>query len=88
MPFASASLDERNKTVLAIRAAGARLAFLTNKPLETPAAYAAKLSALGIPAGEHEVVSSTDALLRYLARHASGARLLPIAEPLLVFVPS
>ena len=71
-------------TVRVIRAAGARVAFLTNKPLETPAAYAAKLSDLGIPAGAHEVVSSTDALLRYLARHASGARLLPIAEPLLI----
>jgi HAD superfamily hydrolase (TIGR01450 family) len=72
------------ETVQAVRAAGGRVAFLTNKPLETPAAYAAKLTDLGIPAGAHEVVSSTDALLRYLARHAAGARLLPISEPLLV----
>lgn len=70
------------ETVAAVRAAGARVAFLTNKPLETTAAYAAKLTDLGIPAAADEVVSSTDALLRYLDRHARGARVLPISEPL------
>lgn len=72
------------ETVASIRDAGARVAFLTNKPLETPAAYAAKLTDLGIPADASEVVSSTDALLRYLERHARGARILPITEALLV----
>ncbi len=76
-------LPDAAETVAAIRATGARVAFLTNKPLERPATYAAKLSALGIEAGPTEVVSSTDALLRYLARHATGARILPITEPLL-----
>ena len=71
------------ETVADIRAHGGRVAFLTNKPLETPAAYAAKLTALGIAAEVHEVVSSTDALLRYLDRHARGSRLLPITEPLI-----
>ena len=71
------------ETVAAVRDGGARVAFLTNKPLETPAAYAAKLTDLGIPATAHEVVSSTDALLRYLDRHAKGARILPVTEPLL-----
>ena len=71
------------ETVAAVRDGGARVAFLTNKPLETPATYAAKLTDLGIPATAHEVVSSTDALLRYLDRHAKGARILPVTEPLL-----
>ncbi len=71
------------ETVAAVRASGARVAFLTNKPLDTPAAYAAKLTDLGIPATASAVVSSTDSLLRYLARNASGARILPITEPLL-----
>jgi HAD superfamily hydrolase (TIGR01450 family) len=71
-------------TVATIRAAGSRVAFLTNKPLERPATYAAKLTDLGIPATASDVVSSTDALLRYLSREAVGARVLPIAEPLLV----
>lgn len=69
-------------TVAAIRARGARLAFVTNKPLERPGAYAAKLTHLGIPADPAEVVSSTDALIRYLHLHASGARVLTVAEPL------
>jgi HAD superfamily hydrolase (TIGR01450 family) len=69
--------------VLTLRAAGSRTVFLTNKPLEAPSAYAAKLTKLGIPTGPHEVVSSTDALLRYLRDHAPGARLYPVAEPLL-----
>jgi HAD superfamily hydrolase (TIGR01450 family) len=72
------------ETVASVRDAGARVAFLTNKPLETPAAYAEKLTDLGIPATAQEVVSSTDALLRYLERHAQGARILPITEPLIV----
>jgi NagD protein len=69
-------------TVATLRAAGARIAFLTNKPLETPASYAEKLTALGIPADAADVVSSTDALLRYLAAEAPGSRILPVTEPL------
>lgn len=68
--------------VRSIRALGARVAFVTNKPLERPAAYAAKLSRLGIPVAADEVVSSTDALVRYLARNAAGACVLTVAEPL------
>lgn len=70
-------------TVASIREAGGRVAFLTNKPLESTADYAAKLTDLGVPASAREVVSSTDALLRYIDRHAQGARILPIAEPML-----
>ena len=71
------------ETVAAIRKHGARVAFLTNKPLERSTAYAAKLRGLGIPAEAAEVVSSTDALLRYLREAAPGARILPIGEPLI-----
>lgn len=71
------------EAVAAVRGAGARVAFLTNKPLERPAAYAAKLHDLGIAAGPADVVSSTDALVRYLRAEAAGARILAIAEPLI-----
>jgi HAD superfamily hydrolase (TIGR01450 family) len=71
-------------TVAAIRAAGARVAFLTNNPLRLPVEYAAKLSGLGIPTDPSHVVSSTDSLVRYLRRRAAGARLLLVSEPLLV----
>jgi NagD protein len=71
------------ETVSLLRGAGSRTVFLTNKPLERPSAYAAKLTELGIPTQPAEVVSSTDALVRYLRRHAAGARIYPVAEPLL-----
>jgi HAD superfamily hydrolase (TIGR01450 family) len=78
-----ALLPGARDAVLALRAAGSRTVFLTNKPLERPADYATKLTRLGIPATPSEVVSSTDALLRYLRLYAAGARLYPVAEPLL-----
>jgi HAD superfamily hydrolase (TIGR01450 family) len=62
----------------------ARVLYLTNKPLQTPADYAAKLTGLGIATSPREVVSSTDALLLYLGRRAPGARLFVIGEPPLV----
>jgi HAD superfamily hydrolase (TIGR01450 family) len=71
------------ETVAALRRAGSRIVFLTNKPLEMPDAYAAKLTALGISAAAEDVVSSTDALLRYLATFAPHARIYPVAEPLI-----
>lgn len=78
-----ALLPGARDAVLALRAGGSRTVFLTNKPLERPADYAAKLTRLGIPTPAGEVVSSTDVLLRYLRERASGARLYPVAEPLL-----
>lgn len=78
-----ALLPGAREAVLALREAGSRTVFLTNKPLERPADYAAKLERLGIPATAADVVSSTDALLGYLGRNAPGARLYPVAEPLL-----
>ena len=77
LPGAAETLD-------AIRANGSRVAFLSNKPLDAPVTYAAKLTALGIPARPEEVVTSTDALLRYLRAHAPEVTILPIAEPLVV----
>lgn len=59
----------------------ARVIYMTNKPLELPADYAAKLTKLGVPTPTEDVVSSTDALLLYLAEHAPGARVFCVAEP-------
>ena len=61
-----------------------RVVYLTNKPLQMPADYAAKLTRLGVETSPEEVVSSTDALLLYLKEHAPGARLLVIGEKPLV----
>ena len=61
-----------------------RVVYLTNKPLEMPADYAAKLTRLGVETSPEEVISSTDALVLYLTKHAPAARLFVMGEPPLV----
>jgi ribonucleotide monophosphatase NagD (HAD superfamily) len=65
LPGAKATLDELK--------ARSNVVYLTNKPLEVPADYAAKLTRLGVATRPEEVISSTDALLLYLGRRAPGA---------------
>ena len=64
-----------------IRTGGGRIAFVTNKPLETAADYAAKLTGLGIPADRDDVVTSIDALVLYMQGRHPSAGVMPIAEP-------
>lgn len=73
-----------DRVVEALRDEGARVVFVTNKPLETTADYAAKLTALGIPATADDVVSANDALVLYLKRHHPAAVILPVAESVVV----
>jgi HAD superfamily hydrolase (TIGR01450 family) len=70
------------ETIARIRAEGSAVVFATNKPLEPAAAYAAKLTRLGISAVAEDIVTALDSLIRYLLVHHEGARLLTIAEPL------
>lgn len=74
-------LPEAAETIAEIREGGGRVVFVTNKPLETNADYAAKLTRLGVPAGPEDVVTAVDSLLVYLGEHHPRARLLPVAEP-------
>jgi HAD superfamily hydrolase (TIGR01450 family) len=77
-----ALLPEAAETIADIRADGGRVVFVTNKPLETAAEYAAKLTRLGVPATAEDVVTALDSLLLYLGEHHPWARLLTVAEPL------
>jgi NagD protein len=70
------------ETLSRIRSGGGRVAFVTNKPLETATDYATKLTALGVPADPGEVVTSIDALVLYMEGHHPRARVMPIAEPI------
>jgi HAD superfamily hydrolase (TIGR01450 family) len=70
------------EVVQSIRDGGARVVFVTNKPLFTAADYAAKLTDLGIPAAATDLVTALDSTLLYLASHHAGATVLPVAEPL------
>jgi HAD superfamily hydrolase (TIGR01450 family) len=68
-------------TLAALRAAGRRVAFLSNKPLFTRADYAAKLTRLGIPAVAEDVVNSSIVLARHLRQLDPGAPVFVIGEP-------
>jgi glycerol 3-phosphatase-2 len=58
--------------------AGQRLAYVTNNAFRTPAAVAALLTSLGVPAGPQDVVTSAQAAARLLAER------LPAGAPVLV----
>jgi len=73
-----------DRVVAALRAAGRRVAFLSNKPLQTREAYAAKLTSLGIPATLDDVITSSRVLARHLARLDPGAPVFVIGEPPLI----
>lgn len=58
-----------------VRAAGGRMAFITNNASRDTATVAAHLNDLGIPADAQDVVSSAQAAARLLrSQHAEGAR--------------
>jgi len=71
-------------TIAALRAAGRRVAFLSNKPLYTREDYAEKLTRLGVPTRPDEVVSSSIVLARHLQRLDAGAPVFVIGEPPLI----
>jgi len=71
-------------TIAALRAAGRRVAFLSNKPLYTREDYAEKLTRLGVPTRPDEVVNSSIVLARHLRRLDAGAPVFVIGEPPLI----
>ena len=70
--------------VAALRGEGRRIAFLSNKPLETRADYARKLTRLGIPAEAEDVINSSLVLARHLATLDPGAPVFVIGEAPLI----
>jgi NagD protein len=66
--------------IAGLRADGRRVAFLSNKPLETRADYARKLSPLGVPAEPDEVINSSLVLARHLRTLDPGAPVFVIGE--------
>ena len=72
------------ETILRLRELGKKVVFLSNKPLETRADYAAKLTRLGIPTQEEEVVNSTYVLAQYLKKRDPKALTYVIGEQALL----
>jgi phosphoglycolate/pyridoxal phosphate phosphatase family enzyme len=76
-----ALLPGAQRTVETLRAAGARVVFLSNNPLRTRADYAAKLTRLGVPTPPDAVINSSWVLARWLAQETPGAALFVVGEP-------
>ena len=74
-------IPDAEAVIAALRAAGRRVAFLSNKPLQTRAEYAAKLTRLGVPAAPDDVINSSLVLARYLRDRDPGAPVFVIGEP-------
>jgi phosphoglycolate/pyridoxal phosphate phosphatase family enzyme len=74
-------LPGADTAIATLRAAGRRVAFLSNKPLQTRAEYAAKLTHLGVPASPDDVINSSLVLARYLRDRDPGAPVFVIGEP-------
>ncbi len=66
--------------IATLREQGKQVLFVTNKPLEPRAAYAAKLTRLGIPTEPEAVITSAHVLGRHLAQHAADLPLYVIGE--------
>jgi NagD protein len=79
LPTAGAAIAE-------LRRLGSRTVFLSNNPTNTCAAYAAKLTRLGLPTPPEDVINSSLVMADFLQRVLPGARLFVIGEEALVQV--
>lgn len=79
-----ALLPGAKRTIEALRRAGCRIAFVSNKPVATRQSYADKLTRLGLPTPVQDVVNSSQVLVKWFTEHAPGARVFPIAEQVLI----
>jgi NagD protein len=57
-----------------------KIAFLSNKPIQTREDYASKLTRLGIPTQPDEVINSTLVMTHYLKKNAPQAKLFVVGE--------
>ena len=63
---------------------GRRTIFLSNNPTKDPAQYVEKLTRLGIPVREDDVVNTVVSMVAWLQRTHPGAVVFPIAETPLI----
>lgn len=75
-----ALLPTAGETIIHLRERGARTVFLSNNPTHSRAEYAAKLTHLGLPTPESDIIHSSTVLCDYLQAHLPAARLFVIGE--------
>src|SRR5215831_3320059 len=73
-------IEGASEAIRALRDNGRRVAFLSNKPIETRADYAQKLTRLGVSAEADHVINSSLVLARHLRAIDPGAPVFVIGE--------
>ncbi len=73
-------IDGADDTIEALRSAGIKVVFLTNKPIASPTSYADKLTALGIASSPSDVITSVTLTRDYLLAGGEGRRIYLIGE--------
>ncbi|MEN6545425.1 MAG: HAD-IIA family hydrolase [Armatimonadia bacterium] len=68
------------EAIARLKARGAKVMYITNKPLSEPEEYAEKLTRLGIPATPDEIITSSMVLAQYMAQETPGAKVLCVGE--------
>lgn len=72
------------ETVATLKSFSKKIIYLSNKPLQTRADYAAKLTRLGIPTEPEEIINSSLVMARWLSKQSPGAVVYIIGEPPLI----
>ncbi|PYC70836.1 HAD family hydrolase, partial [Streptomyces tateyamensis] len=81
----AAAIEYAVESLDAARAAGMRLAYVTNNASRPPRAVAAHLTELGVPAAPEDVINSAQAAARLVAEKVpAGAKVLVVGGPGLV----
>ncbi len=75
-----ALLPTAGETIAYLRQMGKRTVFLSNNPTRTREAYAAKLTRLGLPTPEPDVINSSYVMVDFLQRRLPGANLFVVGE--------
>lgn len=75
-----ALLPHAGETIMRLRQRGKRTVFLSNNPTRTRQEYAQKLTRLGLPTSDHDVINSSFVMVDFLRRRMSGANLFVVGE--------
>jgi HAD superfamily hydrolase (TIGR01450 family) len=73
-------LPGAGRLIRKLRELGKKVVFLSNNPTKDPKMYAEKLTGLGLPTSEEEVVNTVVTMTRWLLRNHPDATVFPIAE--------
>ncbi|GJM42173.1 MAG: acid sugar phosphatase [Ardenticatenaceae bacterium] len=76
----NALLPNAGKSITQLRQMGKRTVFLSNNPTRTRQAYAQKLTRLGLPTPDNDVINSSFVMVDFLQRRMPGASLFVVGE--------